>query len=190
MTTYAIINPGGTIDRQTLAAVECGNGWRCLPVDPQPSWNSDTQSCAQIIPVPAGAASVGWIVADLPLAQALANRLTSLSMQRTRIGGAGRAVGGATYPLDPESVGNLTAKAVRCDLGIRGGETLPPINWKLGPNLYAPAVDAPTFITTAKAIADYVQSMFDHEKALAGQLAAAPDVPSLRAIDITAGWPS
>lgn len=62
------------------------------------------------------------------------------------------------------------------------------VNWKIG-NQMVP-LDAQTLIGLADAVADHVQRCYDNEGVILSSISAASTLDELRAIDITAGYPS
>ncbi|WP_019833774.1 DUF4376 domain-containing protein [Sphingomonas sp. PR090111-T3T-6A] len=90
-------------------------------------------------------------------------------------------------PADDTTVGRCTAaEAYARNKGI---DLDAPRNWKIADGVWT-TLTTTAIIAYGIAIGDHMQGCFDREKALSDQLIAAPDIASLRAIDITAGWPA
>lgn len=96
---------------------------------------------------------------------------------------SGINIGGTIVRTDPGSQSKLGDAYTSMKNGM-----LSSINWK-GDNGWM-TLDLATTTSVASAVANYVQSCFNREKALYDQINAAPDDATLSVIDITAGWPA
>lgn len=118
------------------------------------------------------------------LAEVKAAKLAKLAERRWRAETAGVTVNGLSIPSDAASQSKLTAAVVACVL-----DNAYSVNWKLADGTFQ-MLDHATLIAVAQAVRAHVQSCFDREAMLAGEIAAAADAAALAAIDIETGWPA
>lgn len=147
-------------------------------------------------PLPPGRRSTGmtvvdqgdrlkWVhtLADEPLADLKAAKLAQLAARR----------------WDAEQWITYLGVRMKCDVAARANVTgtilgmqLPGAKtnrrWKLESGDHRDMAIA-DMIAMGRAMGDHVQACFDHEEALAGQIAAATDAAQLEAVNINSGWP-
>jgi len=124
-----------------------------------------------------------WIVTDIPLSEAKANRSNDLASLRYQHETAGITLSGMTIETDRESQALIT--------GAYCTSLLNPavmIDWK-GVNGWT-QIDAATIAGIAASVSIHVQACFSKERVLSEALDAAETVEGVQAIDLTTGWPA
>lgn len=104
-----------------------------------------------------------------------------------------RANSTAATPLgvvqcDESSRINMTGAAVAAQLAVAAQDAAWSMDWILADNSVV-TLNAAQLIAMANAVGNHVRDCFANGELLKAQIAAAADVPTLGAIDITVGWP-
>lgn len=149
-----------------------------VPNDPA---NSDRRAIAQW-------EAAGNVIAEPPaptLAELKAQKLAALADRRWRAEVGGATVDGVTIQTDRDS--QIKWSVVFGLAKLDPNYSVP--NWKLPDGSFM-ALTNQQILDFSNAARLHVQGCFDHEAALAGEIAAAADAAALAAVDIEAGWPA
>lgn len=181
-------------------------GWWAVTPPDQPTYDPDTQMLGAIgYRVTASGVSSYFDVADV-VATALSSRLSSA---KTQVAGqvdgivntkcnAGFTFGGKAYQSDPVAVQRMQAAATAALAAILAGHGAAnnlrwanpntDFQWIASDNSLNP-MDAPTMLQFFSTAISIGQAIILYGRAVKNAVAAAADFPTLRAIDVTAGWP-
>lgn len=152
---------------------------RSLHVPDDPA-NSDRRAIAQW-------EAAGNVIAEPPaptLAELKAQKLAALADRRWRAEVGGATVDGVTIQTDRDS--QIKWSVVFGLAKLDPNYSVP--NWKLPDGSFMPLANQ-QILDFSHAARLHVQACFDHEAALAAEIAAAADPATLEAVDIEAGWP-
>jgi hypothetical protein len=125
-----------------------------------------------------------------PLADQLADRLAQLAYERwTR--SLSVTFGGVAYACDDTAALRLTAAIKARELAQAAGleATTATAGWKALDGSFGALTLTQQQQLLMAGVAK-VQSCFNNEATIAGQLRAATDAPTLDAVDLTQGWPA
>jgi hypothetical protein len=129
-------------------------------------------------------ATVVYIITDIPVEDVRATRLASLTDKRWSIETGGIVVDGDPIRTDEISQAKITGAAWLFD----NDPDTQSIDWEGQPGVWITA-DAAKMKAIATATGRHVQACFSRERTLSEELAAAPNLSTLLAIDIETGWP-
>lgn len=115
------------------------------------------------------------------LDQAKADKLAALAAKRFVVETGGVTVAGTVVKTDRESQATLTGAWVRAQRNPAVS-----IQWKGAAGWVT--VGAAEIEAMADAVGDHVQACFDHEKALADEIAALTTISAVDSFDIESGW--
>lgn len=201
-TTYSGIANFDTLDAATLATY----GWYAVSDPGTPTYDPDTQRLGQVDYTPvAGGVAASVAVSNLDAASVAISLIQTKAELCAQIDGIvnskcnlGLTFGGKAYQSDPVAVQRLQAAATAALAAVVSGHgAAGNLRWADPDTDFAwistdnslNTMDAPTMLGFYSAAITIGQKLILFGRSMKNQVLAAGDFPTLRAIDVTAGWP-
>lgn len=113
-----------------------------------------------------------------------ATKLSALAAKRWQVETGGIIVGGITIKTDEDTQRKVTGAYVQAEKNPAF-----TAKWKVATGVFVD-LDAATIILIGDALTAHVQACFANEAVLTDAIMGAADWPTLKAVNIDAGWPS